>query len=126
MDPTLDPFAPANLDNPALARRVPLQVMSAWLGLSLPDEACTWADASFRLGAPDPPAEAAEQIGGFLAWGFGDGLVALTPGGFAESILAGGDNAALEGDAPTTAARSWCCTARRIATSTSSINPIGS
>jgi cytochrome P450 len=84
----------------AVARQVPLRVMSTWLGLSLPHEACTWADASFRLGAPDPPADAAEQIGGFLAWAFGDGLVALTPGGFAESILAGGDNAALEGDEP--------------------------
>ena len=39
----------------ALARRVPLRVMSTWLGLDLPDAATAWADASFRLGAPDPP-----------------------------------------------------------------------
>ena len=48
----------------ALARRVPLRVMSEWLGLDLPDAAAGWADASFRLGAPEPPAAATEQFAG--------------------------------------------------------------
>lgn len=84
----------------AVARQVPLRVMSQWLGLALPDEACAWADASFRLGAPDPPAEAGDQFAGFLAWAFGEGLTAVRPGSFAESILAGGDDQALVDDEP--------------------------
>ena len=48
--------------------------MSAWLGLDLPDAAASWADASFRLGAPDPPDAATERFAGFLEWAFGDGL----------------------------------------------------
>ncbi|MCU1359520.1 MAG: cytochrome [Ilumatobacteraceae bacterium] len=84
----------------AIARRVPLAVMSAWLGLALPDDACGWADASFRLGAPDPPVEAAEQFGGFLNWAFGEGLASAEPNGFAAAILAGGDNNGLTDDEP--------------------------
>jgi cytochrome P450 len=83
-----------------LARRVPLAVMSEWLGLTLPSDATTWADASFRLGAPDPPAEAAEQFGGFLNWALGEGLAQARPGGFAAAILAGGDNEGLVDDEP--------------------------
>ena len=81
-----------------LARRVPLRVMSAWLGLDLPDAAATWADASFRLGAPDPPASATEQFAGFFEWAFGDGLTNVRAGGFAEAILAGGDEKRLQDD----------------------------
>jgi cytochrome P450 len=84
----------------ALARRIPLQVMSEWLGLELPPDATTWADASFRLGAPNPPATAEEEMAGFLNWALGGGLAALRPGGFAEAILAGGDKGGLEGDEP--------------------------
>ncbi len=47
-----------------LARRVPLRVMSEWLGLARLNAATNWADAAFRLGAPDPPATAAEQFAG--------------------------------------------------------------
>ena len=81
-----------------LARRVPLRVMSAWLGLDLPDDAAEWADASFRLGAPDPPASAAENFNAFLAWALGDGLAQVRAGGFAEAILAGGDHQRLRDD----------------------------
>lgn len=83
-----------------LARRVPLRVMSEWLGLVLPDAATSWADASFRLGAPDPPASAEEQFAGFLEWALGDGLATLRPGGLAEAILAGGDEQRLRDDEP--------------------------
>lgn len=83
-----------------LARRVPLRVMSEWLGLALPDEAARWADASFRLGAPDPPTWAEEQFAGFLAWAFGDGFATVRPGGLAELILAGGDEHRLRDDEP--------------------------
>jgi cytochrome P450 len=82
----------------SLARRVPLSVMGEWLGLQLPPEATAWADASFRLGAPNPPPTAAAEFGAMLGWMFGDGLVAVRPGSFAEAILAGGDNDGLEGD----------------------------
>ncbi len=83
-----------------LARPTPLRVMSTWLGLHLPDEAAMWADASFRLGAPDPSEEAAAGFGGFLNWAFGEGLASVQPGGFAEAILAGGDNGGLQDDEP--------------------------
>jgi cytochrome P450 len=83
-----------------LARRVPLRVMSEWLGLDLPDAAATWADASFRLGAPDPPASATEQFAGFFEWAFGSGLANVRAGGFAEAILAGGDGRRLQDDEP--------------------------
>ncbi len=56
--------------------------------------------ASFRLGAPDPPPDAEEQIGRFLVWAFGEGLATVRPGGFAEAILAGGDDDGLEDDEP--------------------------
>jgi cytochrome P450 len=81
-----------------LARPVPLRVMSEWLGLDLPDAAATWADASFRLGAPDPPESATEQFAGFFEWANGSGLAHLRPGGFAEALLAGGDEKRLEDD----------------------------
>ena len=84
----------------ALARPVPIRVMSAWLGLDLPDEATTWADASFRLGAPDPPAEAAEHFAGLLSWALGEGFADVRRGGFAEQILAGGDQHGLQDDEP--------------------------
>jgi len=83
-----------------LARPTPLRVMSRWLGLHLPDEATAWADASFRLGAPDPSAEAATTFDDFLGWAFGEGLASVQPGSFAEAILAGGDNGGLEDDEP--------------------------
>ena len=84
----------------ALARRVPVRVMSTWLGLDLPDAATTWADASFRLGAPDPPEVSATHFAGFLEWALGDGFATVRPGGFAEAILAGGDDDRLEADEP--------------------------
>jgi cytochrome P450 len=84
----------------ALARPVPLRVMSAWLGIDLPDAAATWADASFRLGAPDPPEAAAERFAGFLEWAFGAGFATTRAGGFAEEILAGGDDHRLQDDEP--------------------------
>ncbi len=84
----------------ALARPVPIRVMSAWLDLDLPDAAATWADASFRLGAPEPSSEAAEQFGRFLEWALGDGLTGARPGGFAASILEGGDDGTLQDDEP--------------------------
>jgi cytochrome P450 len=84
----------------ALARRIPLRVMSEWLGLELPADATKWADASFRLGAPNPPATTEEDFAGFLNWALGGGLAVLRPGGFAEAILAGGDHGGLEGDEP--------------------------
>ncbi|MEO6318881.1 MAG: cytochrome P450 [Acidimicrobiales bacterium] len=84
----------------ALARPVPIRIMGAWLGLDLPDAAASWADASFRLGAPEPPAEATEQFGRFLEWALGDGLADVHPGGFAASILQGGDDGALHDDEP--------------------------
>jgi cytochrome P450 len=83
-----------------LARRVPLRVMSEWLGLDLPDEAAGWADASFRLGAPDPPEAAAARFAGFLEWAFGDGFATVRTGGFAEAILSGGDDDRLQDDEP--------------------------
>ena len=84
----------------ALARPVPMRVMSEWLGIELPDEATTWADASFRLGAPDPPVDAAERFAGLLSWAFGEGFSNVRPGGFAEAILAGGDLHGLRDDEP--------------------------
>ena len=84
----------------ALARRVPLRVMSAWLGIDLPDTAAMWADASFRLGAPDPPAAATESFAGFLEWAFGAGFANARAGGFAEAILAGGEEHRLHDDEP--------------------------
>ena len=82
----------------ALARRVPLRVMSDWLGLDLPDEAAMWADASFRLGAPEPPEAAAEQFAGFLEWALGDGFASVRANGFAEAILDGADDGRLHDD----------------------------
>jgi cytochrome P450 len=84
----------------ALARQVPLRVMSAWLGIDLPDAAAVWADASFRLGAPDPPEAATEHFAGFLEWAFGEGFANVRAGGFAEAILAGGDGNRLRDDEP--------------------------
>ena len=84
----------------ALARRVPIRVMGAWLGLDLPDAAATWADASFRLGAPDPPDTAAAAFAGFLEWALGEGFAGVRADGFAESILAGGDDGRLQDDEP--------------------------
>jgi len=84
----------------ALARPLPIRVMSAWLGIELPDEATVWADASFRLGAPDPPADAAERFAGLLSWAFGEGFSNVRPGSFAEAILAGGDLHGLRDDEP--------------------------
>ena len=81
-----------------LARRVPLRVMSEWLGLDLPDAAATWADASFRLGAPEPPEASAEHFAGFLEWALGDGFASVRTNGFAEAILAGGDDERLHDD----------------------------
>jgi cytochrome P450 len=83
-----------------LARRVPLRVMSEWLGLDLPDPAITWADTSFRLGAPDPAPSAGEEFAGFLAWALGDGFASVRAGGFAEAILHGGDEHRLQDDEP--------------------------
>lgn len=82
----------------ALARPVPTRVMSAWLGLELPVSATTWADASFRLGAPNPPTSAVDQFDGFLNWATGDGFANVAPGGFAAAILAGGDGDGLAAD----------------------------
>ena len=82
----------------ALARPVPLRVMSEWLGIELPADAALWADASFRLGAPDPPADASERFGAFLAWALGEGFASVRPGGFAAEILAGGDHHGLHDD----------------------------
>jgi cytochrome P450 len=79
-----------------LARRVPLRVLSEWLGLDLPDAAAMWADAAFRLGAPDPPEACAEQFAGFLAWALGDGIANVRAGSFAEAILGGGDGNRLQ------------------------------
>ncbi|MGI8754298.1 MAG: cytochrome P450 [Acidimicrobiales bacterium] len=84
----------------ALARPVPIGVMSEWLGINLPDASAIWADASFRLGAPDPPPAATEQFTDFLTWALGDGLANVRPGGFAEAILAGGDHGGLRDDEP--------------------------
>jgi cytochrome P450 len=81
-----------------LARRVPLRVMSEWLGLDLPDAAATWADASFRLGAPEPPEASAEHFAGFLEWALGDGFASVRTNGFAEAILSGGDDERLHDD----------------------------
>lgn len=83
-----------------LARPVPTRVMSEWLGLDLPDAAVTWADASFRLGAPDPPAQASAQFAEFFTWAAGDGFTNVRRGGFAEAILAGGDRGTLRDDEP--------------------------
>lgn len=83
-----------------LARPTPLRVMSRWLGVDLPDDAIEWADASFRLGAPEPSADAATTFAGFLNWLLGDGLTSVRPGSFAEAILAGGDNDGLVDDEP--------------------------
>lgn len=83
-----------------LARPLPIRVMSEWLGLDLPDEAAGWADASFRLGAPDPPAGAEARFAGFLEWALGDALATARPGGFAETILHGGDDEGLQEDEP--------------------------
>ena len=81
-----------------IARPLPLRVMSAWLGIDLPDAATTWADASFRMGAPDPPADAAKQFAGFLEWALGDGFATVRPDGMAAAILAGGDHRGLHED----------------------------
>jgi cytochrome P450 len=75
-----------------LARPIPMRVMSEWLGIALPAAATAWADASFRLGAPDPPATAVARFDEFLAWAFGDGFAAVRPDSFAAAILAGGDS----------------------------------
>jgi cytochrome P450 len=83
-----------------LARRVPLRVMTEWLGLDLPDAATSWADASFRLGAPEPPEGSAERFAGFLEWALGDGFASVRTNGFAEAILAGGDDDRLQDDEP--------------------------
>jgi cytochrome P450 len=86
-----------------IARRVPLRVMSEWLGLDLPDAVAGWADASFRLGAPDPPESAAVTFAGFLEWAFGEGFASVRAGGFAAAILAGGDDDRLQDDEPVVA-----------------------
>ena len=83
-----------------LARRLPLRVMSDWLGLELPDDAAAWADASFRLGAPDPPAAADSRFAGFLDWALGSGFGGVVPGGLAARILAGGEDQRLRDDEP--------------------------
>lgn len=84
----------------ALARAVPTRVMSEWLGTDLPAAATRWADASFRLGAPDPPAQASEQFAEFFTWAAGDGFANVRAGGFAQAILAGGDRGGLHDDEP--------------------------
>jgi len=84
----------------ALARRVPIRVMSEWLGLVLPHAAVTWADASFRLGAPDPPERAAAVFAEFLEWALGEGFAGVRAGGLAEAILHGGDGDRLRDDEP--------------------------
>ncbi len=81
-----------------IARPLPLRVMGAWLGVDLPDAATTWADASFRMGAPDPPADASEQFAGFLEWALGEGFATVRPDGMAAAILAGGDHGGLHDD----------------------------
>ena len=81
-----------------IARPLPLRVMGAWLGIDLPDAATTWADASFRMGAPDPPADASEQFAGFLGWALGEGFATVRPDGMAAAILAGGDHGGLHDD----------------------------
>jgi cytochrome P450 len=81
-----------------LARRVPLRVMGEWLGLDLPDAAATWADASFRLGAPEPPEASAARFAGFLEWALGDGFADVRADGFAAAILAGGGDERLHDD----------------------------
>jgi len=83
-----------------LARPVPTRVMSEWLGLELPAAATAWADASFQLGAPDPPAQATGQFAEFFTWAAGDGFANVRSGGFAEAILAGGDRHLLKDDEP--------------------------
>ncbi len=81
----------------ALARPLPLRVMSDWLGLQLPDEAVTWANASFRLGAPDPPQAAEDRFGEFLLWA-GNGFAGAAAGGIAEKVLARGEDQRLHED----------------------------
>ncbi len=82
----------------ALARRLPLMVMRDWLGLDLPDDAIGWADASFRLGAPDPPPDTRARFDGFLEWAFGGGFLDVVPGALAEKVLAGGEEQRLHED----------------------------
>jgi cytochrome P450 len=74
--------------------------MSEWLGLELPPAATGWADASFQLGAPDPPAAATAEFADFFTWAAGDGFAGVRPGGFAAAILAGGDRHVLKDDEP--------------------------
>ncbi len=83
-----------------LARPIPTRVMSEWLGLDLPSEATAWADASFQLGAPDPPPEATARFADFFTWAAGPGFSDVRPDGFAAAILAGGDGRALHDDEP--------------------------
>ena len=98
----IDQFAAAGETDimETLARPVPTRVMSEWLGLDLPAAATAWADASFRLGAPDPPTEATDQFADFFAWAAGVGFANVRPGGLADSILAGGDRHLLRDDEP--------------------------
>jgi cytochrome P450 len=77
----------------AIARPVPIGVMGRWLGIDLPHQITTWADASFRLGAPDPPREATSNMAALIQWAFADGNMLrgkVRPGGLAEEILDGG------------------------------------
>ncbi len=83
-----------------LARPIPTLVMSEWLGLDLPPEAAAWADASFQLGAPDPPPDATTRFADFFTWAAGAGFGDVRPDGFAAAILAGGDGRALHDDEP--------------------------
>ena len=76
-----------------IARPVPVAVMGRWLGIDLPQEVTTWADASFRLGAPDPPSDATSKMAALIHWALVDGNMLrgnVRPGGLAEKILDGG------------------------------------
>ena len=76
-----------------IARPVPVAVMGRWLGIDLPQQITTWADASFRLGAPDPPSDATSKMAALIQWALADGNMLrgkVRPGGLAEKILDGG------------------------------------
>jgi 4-methoxybenzoate monooxygenase (O-demethylating) len=100
VDELVDDFVAAGGGDvmPTLARRLPLMIMSEWLGVDLPDDAIGWADASFRLGAPDPPAATRPRFDEFLVWALGGGFFDVVPGALAEKVLARGDDQRLHED----------------------------